>query len=157
RADNREALSASPWRELRPVARDGFADLLRAHLDLRLTYLRTGDGEHEGRRVAEVLDELYGPSPVRQIFDGVEFERDVIELLADLATGKVLIKVHVNNGNVRTRDRADLFNVGVLGDLLFDLSGHQLLDLLCAHTGPGRDGDGRFDWSVRVFALRHAL
>src|SRR4030095_10876333 len=101
-ADNREARSASPRRVLCPVARDGFADLLSAHVDLGLTHLRAGDGEHEGRRVPKVLDELYGSGPVGQIFDGVKFERDVVELLADLSAGKVLIQVDVNNRNVGT-------------------------------------------------------
>ena len=156
-ADDREARPASRRRVLCPVARDGFADLLSAQVDLRLTHLRAGDGEHERRRVAEVLDELYGPRPVRQIGDGVEFERDVVELLGDLAAGKVLIQVHVNNRNVGTRDRADLFHVGVLRHLLFDLPGHQLLDLLRVHSRPEGDGDGGLDRRVRVFALGHAL
>src|SRR4030095_4524089 len=86
----------------------------------------------------------------------VELERDVIELLADLGPGKVLIQVYVDDRYVGTRDRADLFHVGVLRHLLFDLPGHQLLDLLGLHSGPEGDGDGGFDRRVRVFALGHA-
>src|SRR4029450_7524380 len=116
-ADNREPLPAPRRPVLRPVTWDGFTNRLRAQVDFRLTHLRAGDGEHEGRRVAEVLDELYGSRTVRQIFDGVQFERDVVELLGDLAAGKVLIQVHVNNRNVGPRYRADLFHVGVLRHL----------------------------------------
>ena len=103
------------------------------------------------------LMNLYGSRPVRQVGDGVEFERDVVELLGDLAAGKVLIQVHVNDRNVGARDRADLLHVGVLRHLLFDLPGHQLLDLLRVHSGPEGDGDGGLDRRVRVFALGHAL
>jgi hypothetical protein len=94
---------------------------------------------------------------VRQVFNGVEFESNVIELLADLGSGKILIEVYINNRNVGTRYRADLFHVCVLRHLLFDLPGDKLLDFLRVHSGPRNDGNRSFDRSIRVFALRHAL
>src|SRR5882724_12645181 len=95
--DNCEARSATLCLILCPVTYDRITHRLSSQSDRRLADLRAGDREHEGGCIAKVLDEIDGAGTFRQASDSAEFERDVVEFLADLTARHVLVQIYIDN------------------------------------------------------------
>src|SRR5262249_8126074 len=123
--------------------------------DLDLADGRAGHGEHQRRRVAEVLLEVDGAGPLRPD-DGLELEIDVVERLGAGGVGGVVAERDVDDRDAGARGRLDLVHLDVRRDRPLDLAGDELLDLFRRGARPGRDGDGRADRDQRVLALGHA-
>ena len=125
-----------------------------AQSDFDIAHLWTGDGEHQGGGVAKVFNEVNRPGIVRQVVDAVELELDVVKLFS--AVLDFLVQFQVDHRYAGARDGFDLDHLGVFGDLGFELLSDQILDLLSARAGPGRQRDGYPHGHFGVFALRHA-
>ena len=94
--DDCEARRTSSLPIVLPVTGDSFTDLSRTQSDLSVRHLWTRNREHESRSISEVFDELYWSSAFEQISNGLELERYVIELFANLRARKVLIQIDIN-------------------------------------------------------------
>src|SRR6185295_988561 len=94
--DDCEARRTSSRPILPPVTGDPFTDLSRTQSDLIVGHLWTRNREHQRRSIPEVFDELYWSSAFGQISNGLEIERNVIKLFANLRAGKVFIQIDVN-------------------------------------------------------------
>src|SRR6185312_6816777 len=110
-------------------------------------------GEHQGGGVPEVLLELDGAGPGGQIVDGVEPPLDVVPLFG--AVGDVLLERDVDDGDAGAGDGLELLDVGVLGQLLLDLAGDELLDLGGLGARPGADGDRHAHLDDGILGLGH--
>ena len=68
-------------RRARSYCVDGVTYGACPQFELDVVHLRARDGEHEGRRVAEVFLELDGTGALRKVGDAVKTPLDVVELL----------------------------------------------------------------------------
>ena len=66
------------------------------------------------------------------------------------------LELDVDVGDPGAGDGTDRFDLGVLGDGLFDPPGHPLLDPLGVHPGPRAEDQCDAGWNVGILALRHA-
>src|SRR5262249_53948161 len=71
--------------------------------DVSIVGLGARNGEHQGRRVAEVFNEVDWTSATRQIANAVKLQLDIVKLLAGLL--EILIELDVDNRQARARDR----------------------------------------------------
>ncbi len=72
-----------------------------------------------------------------------------------LARSVMFSSIHRDDADAAPGDRLDLGDLGVLGDLLLELAGHQVFHLLGGRTQAGTDGQGHPDRDVGILALGH--
>ena len=140
---------------------DGGAYLARTQRDFNLAGFGAGNSQHQSRGIAEVAIKLYGSGALREIVDAFELGVYVVELLFGI--GNVFRELDVNHRLSIQRDRGNAkvgagpgrMDIRILGDLLFDFSRYQLLDLFGINAGPGADGDRFANWNLGIFALGH--
>ena len=155
--DDREAGARGRGTRARADFADRGGHLVRAEPDFDVARRRARDGEHECRRVPEVLHEVDRTRAVRQVRDPVELQLDVVELLADLGLPEVLVELDVHDRDAGARDRLDLRDLGVLGHFAFDLLRDELLDALGARARPVTERHCQPHADLRVLALRHLV
>jgi hypothetical protein len=64
-----------------PEALDERFYLLGSEMDFRVRHRRAGNGQHQSRGLAEVLDVVHGARAVRQIGDLGKLDADIVEFL----------------------------------------------------------------------------
>ena len=78
---------------------DCLAHIAAAYIEIHVVGRRAGHGQHQRRRVAEILDEVDGAGALGQIRHAVQLELDIVELFARLL--HALIEFHVDDGGSR--------------------------------------------------------
>src|SRR5258705_1425592 len=159
----RERRDDTDARRLRPSSHllDRVADGLRPHCNFRLVRRWTGDGEHQGCRIAEVALKVDGARALwKPVAEVVQREIDISELF--LRVVDILIKLNVDDREPGQRQRLDAIvggrrrmDVGVLGDLLLDWPGDELLHIYGGTPRPLAHGNCDTHRNIRIIALRH--